>query len=236
MHYYQASSPVNTNQLVINRGVRMSIKAFVVCGILAPILYVAAVIGGGLMWPGYSHVTNYISDLIGSGAPHKWLLDPAFGIYNIFCFAFGLGAFLVARAALENKRRMVGLLGATFLVLTGVLGFTLLFFPEDPVGAHLTSRGITHIVLAGISSLTTMVSMLLLAFWFRGEPSTRGMGIYSFISVGFVFVTGGFTGAMGVSHNPLVGLMERLTIGGFMQWLLVVSVSMLAAPRAEARA
>jgi hypothetical membrane protein len=214
----------------------MSIKAFVVCGILAPILYVAAVIGGGLMWPGYSHMSNFISDLIGWGAPHKWLLDPAFGLYNIFCLAFGLGAFLIARAALENKRRMVGLLGATFLVLTGVLGFVILFFPENPVGKQMTNVGIMHIVLAGVSSLTSMVSMLLLAFWFRGEPSTRAMGIYSFISVGFVFVTGGFTAAMGASHGPIVGFMERLTIGGFMQWLFVVAVSMLAAPRAEAHA
>ena len=29
---------------------------------------------------------------------------------------------------------------------------------------------------------------------------------------------------MGVSHSPIGGLMERLTIGGFMQWLFVTAM------------
>ena len=88
----------------------------------------------------------------------------------------------------------------------------------------MSSTGVTHIILAGLSSLTTMVSMLLLGLWLRGSQETRGMGIYSFISVGFVFVTGGITAGMGASHGPVVGLMERLTIGGFMQWLFVLAM------------
>jgi hypothetical membrane protein len=204
----------------------MRIRSLVFCGILAPIVYVVIVIVGGLLWPGYDHISRFISDLIGSGAPNRWLLDPVFGICNIFCMAFGLGVFWRVQTALENGRRMTGLAGATILVLTGVLGFLTLFFPEDPAGAHMTSRGIMHIVMAGMGSLTSMASMLLLGLWLRGSRETRAMGIYSFISVGFVFVTGGITGAMGASHGPVVGLMERLTIGGFMQWLFVLALTL----------
>ena len=202
----------------------MRIRSLILCGVLAPIVYVAIVIVGGLLRPGYDHIANFISDLIGTGAPNRWLLDPVFGVYNAFCMAFGLGVFWRVRAVLENTRRMTGLVGATILVLTGVFGFLTLFAPEDPVGAQVTGTGVLHIVLAGASSLGTMVSMLLLAFWLRGSPRTRGMGIYSFISVGFVFVTGGITAAMGAGRGHIAGLMERLTIGGFMQWLFVLAM------------
>jgi hypothetical protein len=214
----------------------MRIRSLVFCGILAPIVYVAVVVAGGLMWPGYDHVSRFISDLIGSGAPNRWLLDPVFGLYNIFCMAFGLGVFWRVRADLENKRRMTGLIGATILVLMGVLGFMTLFFPEDPAGAQMTGRGMTHIVMAGLSSLASMSSMLLLGLWLRGSRETRGTGVYSFISVGFVFVTGGITGAMGASHGPVVGLMERLTIGGFMQWLAVLALMLSGGIRRAQRA
>ena len=56
---------------------------------------------------------------------------------------------------------MVGLVGATSLVLTGVFGFMTLFFPEDPIGAQMTTVGVVHIVLAGLSSVASMASMLL---------------------------------------------------------------------------
>jgi hypothetical membrane protein len=205
-------------------GMCMRIRSLIFCGILAPIVYVAIVITGGLLLPGYNHIANFISDLISRGAPNRWFLDPVFGLYNVFCMAFGLGVFWRVRTVLENKRRMIGLVGATILVLTGVFGFLTLFAPEDPVGTLMSSTGVTHIILAGLSSLTTMVSMLLLGLWLRGSQETRRMGIYSFISVGFVFVTGGITAGMGASHGPVVGLMERLTIGGFMQWLFVLAM------------
>jgi hypothetical protein len=153
-------------------------------------------------------------------------LDPVFGLYNIFCMAFGLGIFWRVQTVLENSRRMTGMAGATILVLTGVLGFLTLFFPEDSAGAQMTNTGIVHIAMAGLSSLTSMASMLLIGLWLRGSQRTRGIGIYSFISVGFVFVTGEITGAMGASHGPVVGLMERLTIGGFMQWLFVLALTL----------
>ena len=53
-------------------------------------------------------------------------------------------------------------------------GFLTIFLPEDAAGAPMTCMGMTHIVLAGLSSLATMVSMLLLGLWFRGDQSIKG--------------------------------------------------------------
>jgi len=58
-------------------GDKMKNKVLMLCGILAPVVYVITVILGGFLWPGYSHVSQPVSDLIATGAPNKSLLDPA---------------------------------------------------------------------------------------------------------------------------------------------------------------
>lgn len=51
-----------------------------------------------------------------------------------------------------------------------------------------------------------------------------------------MFITGGFTAAMSASHGAIGGLVERLTIGGFMQWLFVTTLWLLPAPLVKAEA
>lgn len=50
-------------------------KAFTICGIIAPILYLLMVIIGGALSPGYSHISETVSELLVSGAPNKPLLN-----------------------------------------------------------------------------------------------------------------------------------------------------------------
>jgi hypothetical membrane protein len=52
-------------------------KFFMLSGVLAPIIYVATVILGGLLRPGYSHVAEAISELVATGAPNRPLLNYA---------------------------------------------------------------------------------------------------------------------------------------------------------------
>jgi hypothetical membrane protein len=193
-------------------------------GVLAPIVYAIAVILGGAMSPGYSHASRCVSDLIGVGAPNAWLLNPHFGLYNLLVLGFGLGMYLAVPPAV-NPRKRLWTAAAGVLLLQGLFGTLTLFFPEDPIGTRMTTTGTVHIVMAGLSSLTTMACMLLLGLWFRGRDATKRLALYSFISVGFVFVTGGLTGALGfAAHSPVAGLLERLTIGGFLQWLFVTAL------------
>ena len=136
--------------------------------------------------------------------------------------AFGLWLILT-RSPADSPRGHVGTAGAIVLLVQGIFGMLTLFFPEDRGGARMSTIGILHIVLAGLSSITTMGAMLLLGFWFRGANATAGLGAYSLVSVGFVFATGGLLVVLGI-HSPVAGLVERLTIGGFLQWLFVIAV------------
>jgi len=44
-------------------------------GLAVPFLYFGTVIVASLTWPGYSHVTQYVSELGSADAPHPWLFN-----------------------------------------------------------------------------------------------------------------------------------------------------------------
>lgn len=201
-------------------------KFLMFSGVLAPLTYVLAVVIGGILRPGYSHITQYVSELIEAGAPNKAILDPLFSIYNILTIAFGIGLLLYIRETSENRRKMIGTIGACILVAEGLFGFVTVFFPQDPIGSPATSTGNMHIVLASLSSLTTMLAMLLFGLWFRVIPNLRTYGLYSFVSLAIVFISGGVAASTIAHPGPVNGLIERVTIFGFIQWLFVIAFKM----------
>lgn len=213
----------------------MKTKSLMLAGILAPLVYVGTVILGGLLRPNYSHIAQPVSDLVASGAPNKSLLDPLFGLYNLLTIGFGIGLWRRVRAERDSGRQTIGMIGAVMLLLEGLFGIITLFFPEDAGSiAEATSIGKLHIVFAGLSSLTTMLTMLLMGFWFRSVARLRGSGVYSFISLLVVFVSGGMAAAGVATHSPIGGLLERLTIGGFMQWTFVIALRLYRGNSADA--
>lgn len=198
-------------------------RKFLLSGLAATLIYVAVVIIGGAIRPGYNHITQFISELIAAGAPNKTLLDPLFAIYNILTAVFAWALIMAVRSSAAGPKKTIGLIGAWTLLAEGLFGFLTLFFPQDAIGTPVTTIGTIHIVLAGLSSLTTMGVMLLMGIWFKADARLKAFGVYSFVSVALVFVFGGLSAALGASQSPASGLMERLTIGGFLQWMAVVS-------------
>ena len=206
----------------------MKNKVLMLCGILAPVVYILTVILGGVIRPGYSHISQAVSDLIATEAPNKSLLDSLFALYHLLIIAFGAGLFLYVRSDHQKRRKVVGTLGALILVASSVFGFIILFFPEPAGGMStaITSTGKMHIVFAGLSSLATMLAILLMGFWFRNNQPLRGYGLYSFISVAVVFLSGWFAAFSVATQSPIGGLLERITIGGFVQWLFIIALMM----------
>lgn len=182
----------------------MSKRWWLLGGVLAPLLYLTAVVVGGIITPGYSHMGNAISDLMAAGAPNKSLMDPWFLAYNLFVIGFGVG--LPTRAG-------------RLIIATGICGFVLTaFFPVDLHGAPMTTVGKVHIALSGVISFLTMAGILAVGW------QEKALKRYSVLSVIFVFVTGGLSAYTMATASPIFGLFERLTIGGFLQWVLVVAL------------
>jgi hypothetical membrane protein len=203
----------------------MSRKYLLVCGVLAPLLYVGAVILGGLLRPGYSHVAHAISELIAAGAPNTTLLNPLFTLYDLLLAIFGTGLLCTVIARPQQHAKRSGALGAIALVVAGLLGVLMnLFFPQDPGGPPVTVTGTVHVVLAGVLSLGTMLAILCTGLWLRQMPGLRAYWRYSLASLVVIFVSGGLGAAAIATSSPYLGLVERVTIGAFIQWVFVIAL------------
>jgi hypothetical protein len=202
----------------------MKDKRLLLSGLLAAIVYVTAVILGGLLRPGYDHLTQPISELTAAGVPNKGLLDIFFLVYNLFVIVFGVSLFL--RANRDSRGRLSGRVAGVALVAAGICGVLLqLFFPQDPGGASapVTTTGTLHIVFAGCAALVSMLTLLCGALMFRKQTELKGYVVYSLLSLVVMFVSGGFGAAAATSGFALFGLVERITIGTFVLWLYVIS-------------
>ncbi len=197
-------------------------KIYTILGFLAPIVYILAVIIGGAIRNDYSQLYNTISELSMANAPNIVLMDVMFSIYNIALLLFAVGAFLDVEIDTSKKYRIATLM----LAVTGVLGLVLIFFPQDPRGVF-TSTGTTHIAVAGISSLLTILTLFITGFNFRKKEGMNNFANYSLIS-GIVVVISGGLAAYSVGSNLLFGgLLEKITIITFIVWIMVFSYVIL---------
>src|SRR6266511_5126704 len=157
-------------------------KLLMLCGVSAAVIYIGTVLLGGLLRPGYSHISMAISELVADGAPNRALLSSLFLVYNALLSVFGTGLLLKVNS--RSRGWVSGMIGSLALLLVGLAGILMeVAFPQEPGGAATTFAGTMHFVMAGIASLGTMVAILLLAFWFRNFPDLKGYVAYSWISV-----------------------------------------------------
>jgi hypothetical protein len=200
-------------------------KTLMLCGIAAAILYPGTVILGGLLRPGYSHISMAISELVADGAPNRSLLSSLFLLYNLLVCAFGVGLFVNVNS--QTHGRVSGMIGSIALIAVGAAGVLMeLAFPQEPGGTATTFSGLMHFVMAGIASFGTMIAILMMAFWFKNDPELKGYFAYSLTSVAIVFVSGGMTAAAMANHSLFFGLIERITIFTFILWMFMIGRKM----------
>ena len=115
-------------------------KLLMHCGVSAAVIYVGAVILGGMIRPGYSHISEAISELVAEGAPNRYLLSSLFLIYNLLLSLFGIGLFFKAEDQPAGKLK--GVIGSLVLILVGIVGLLMeLAFPQDSGGTPTTFAG-----------------------------------------------------------------------------------------------
>lgn len=196
-------------------------RILMLCGVAAAIVYIGTVILGGLLRPGYSHISMAISELVADGAPNRTFLSSLFLMYNVLLTLFGVGLFLQARE--RSDGRISGTIGSLALVAVGLAGVLMeVAFPQEPGGTATTFAGTMHFVMAGVASLGTMLAILMLAFWFKQVPELKRYVTYSVISVAVIFVSGGSSAVAMANHSPMFGIIERITILTFTLWVFVM--------------
>jgi len=201
----------------------MRIDPWMLAGVVAPPLYAATVVLGGVLTPGYSHVAGPISALIMPGAPAVEALNPLFTVYNALLVAFAIGL----RQAFAGKGAAISLLAPTLLALVGVAGILMLFYAMDPIGVPASESGRVHIYLSAIASLGSMAAIFFVARRLRHAPDWRRFAGYTYASLVVVLFSGGFAALAAASMSQVMGLWERITIGAFLQWVFVTALVLL---------
>lgn len=190
-------------------------KIVPIFGILSPIFYLAAVLTGGILWSEYSHIAQPISELTADFAPNMPVVDLLFFLANLTGLLFGLGLLF-----LFKKKSRILLTTSILLTLSGIVSLVFVFFPQDPIGADPTFKGVMHFVLAGLASLSTIAIVFTGAFAFSFLKRIKSV---SFL-FGSVVVISGFLTVFAIQNWPTIfGIFERVTIFSYMLWLFVVS-------------
>lgn len=180
-------------------------------GIIGPVCYLAAVIIGGAMTPGYSHYYNSVSELTVAGQKLIPGVVILFVIYNVALILIGIQPAKVVNSILpKTALRLIGMIG--------LLGILTLIFRQDPRGSAATLAGTLHIIMAGLLSLATIAAAVLGGFVFR-QVKKPNLATASWIFTGIIFVTGIITAVSLGGRWASLGLWERLTIGSFLAWL-----------------
>ena len=183
--------------------------------ILAPVFYYIGLIGGGLLWPGYSHISQYASELGSAKAPYPMF----FNANAILCGLAGIVGAIGLNHALStlSGKRGWSMAAAISVALWGLSVILAGLFPM-PHELH----GAYGLGVAG--QLTPLLALLAL----RHVEGTRVLKIF----LGFIFVASlaMFLVMMGVA-GPLkvatIGLYQRINSGLGIPYLAVLGWALL---------
>jgi hypothetical protein len=194
-------------------------KILGVIGALAPLVYLIAVLVGGVLWQVYSHVHDTVSTLTSAGAPNQEVMVPLFAIYNIFVIALAAGLYL----GVEDKKPKIT---SALIAAAGVDGLVLFAFPQDyPQGPPVTFTGTMHVAVAGIGALVSLLAMAALFFELRRVKGWSTIAKISIILLPIAVAVGGF-GAASITTS-YAGLAERLSIGTILVWIDIVALGVI---------
>ncbi len=191
-------------------------KRFYYFGIASTAIYIFAVILGGLLWPGYSHISHAISALIMTTSPNQIFMQPLFWAYNLLLIAFSIGYYR------WGNRKLLKL-SAVFLFLVAFSGIMMLIFPQDKLGTPLTTHGLIHLIFAGVAALSTLEAMFLCAIGLWKNKEYKNLSRISLVLGLVVLASGPLTAIAPTAFPQFFGLSERITIGSFIIWLFLVS-------------
>jgi hypothetical membrane protein len=190
------------------------------CGMLAPLLWVSAIIFCGSLRPEYSHLTQYISEL-GERSSSTELIMRYGGFVPTGLMHMAFAAFLCVAFRADR----LAVVAASLLVINGLARIGAGLFPCEPgcIGPNLLLSQQLHSLSAGLGFFALIGSSVLWGILFRRYPSLRGLSLFSVGcgTAGLVFVL------LMVSSAELkagTGLYERLSSGVLSLWVLAFAV------------
>ena len=188
------------------------------CGVLAPPIIVSIIIVAGFLTPGYSHLSDTISQLSAQGRPHPEIMNAGFIIYGVFIIGFSYA--LYRQLGRGTTARIVWLMLTIYsvgVILSGIF--------QDNYKASGTVNNLEsnlHNVIAFIAFIALIIGIWMFARRVHGNPLWHGFTWFSVaialfnLTSSLIFVTEAFV--------PIEGLLQRFFYITSLVWVEAVSV------------
>ena len=200
------------------------------CGILSSLLYALINVIVAMQWQGYDSMSYTVSELSAVAAPTRRLWMVLCTPYTLLMLAFSWAVFTAGRG--NRRLRWAGVLLIAYSALGLVWPFAPMHSREALAAGGGTLSDTMHLVLAGVTEVIYLTALGLSAFALGKGFRTYSVLTFLVLAV-FGFLT--FRDAPGVSANlptPWIGLWERINIGVFLLWVIVLA-AVLYRRRAE---
>jgi hypothetical membrane protein len=197
------------------------------CGVIGPILWLVLIVVGGALRPGFSHITQYISELGERGSSTEALMRYgafAFTGFLYVCFAGGLLATF--------RNGWPSWLGALLIALDGVGRIGAGVFPCNAGCIPPADGPNLHRLFATIGFCAGILATFLWAVLFRRVHALRSLSPFSFVSGGVALVSL-LLMSQGAGPAPLHGLFEHLATIALSVWVLVFARRLVRRGSAE---
>ena len=187
---------------------------FAFAGVGGPILFVLVFTLAGFLRPGYSPLSQAVSDL-GVG-PNAWLQNANFVIFGLLLIIFAIGFYQGMRSVISRGWLVACLV---LLILSGVGIINGGIFTEDPTTVIV--HWIGGFLLAFLSPL--IVFFIVGWQWYR-DPTWRIASWYSLITgvMTIALIASLFVFLAPSSPLPIGGLLQRLLVLEFFAWYVVM--------------
>ncbi|MHC1557777.1 DUF998 domain-containing protein [Actinomycetospora sp. C-140] len=207
-------------------------RVLLLCGIAYALVYVLGNdVVAAARFPGYDWRAQNVSELSALGSPARpFELVVLLPILTALMVAFGVGVWRSARGG--RALRIAG----TLVVACGLLGLLSIPFPMTSraalvVGGRMPATDVGHIALTA-GTVLLIIGMM----GFASVPLPTVFRAYTAVSAFAVLVFGVLTGSQAPqlaagAPTPWMGLSERISIGAWLLWMVVLAVVLLAGAR-----
>jgi hypothetical protein len=201
-------------------------KAGIICGMAGPLFYALVVLLLGTLQPGYSHVTQLMSELGASGAPHAIVMNLAgFALTGILLIVFASAFYLTFS---ETRGATAASL---LLALVGLFYLGEARFSCDTGCIPVTGNGLLHQELGQLSIIAAILAAFVIAYVLKSTGNEEGCWQYSIVTGVLVAL---LIPVM-VSRPDLQGLFQRLLVGIILLWWEVLAIWMYLLDRKNTR-
>ena len=196
------------------------------CGVVAPVIFSLLVIAAGTQYPGYSHLTQAISELGGVEAARPWIQNANFFVTGLLIVAFMIGLH-------RNLGSRQSAVAASLVGAFGVVAVAHAFLPCDAGCEFVSIAGSVHNVTGLAGFLSAIAGVFLMSRAFGVDRHWKPYDVYSVVTAGAGLVSLVLWIALAkvVRIQSVNGVLQRVFAATIFVWIEVIAIRLLVLAR-----